>query len=155
MDVSEKALKSLATRLASQIEERLANNTDFLQRIADNLALSESKADARPIADSTSSGYDASAETDDSNAYTPPPFEGYQRIEEKTTKKVVTFYGSEKVVCPTCDKTVTARNLREHMNMHLMYPRRPHRCEICEVFFAYKRDFERHMRRKHQNCPSD
>lgn len=78
---------SLVARLASQIGDGLANNTDFLQRVANSIPLPEDKDDARSIADNTSTGYAASANTEDSTVYNPPPFGGYQRIEEKKTKK--------------------------------------------------------------------
>lgn len=155
MDVSEKAVKSLAARLASEIGDCLASNTEFLQRIANALSLPETKEDARSIADTTSSGYEASADTDDSNACNLPPFGGYQRIEEKTTKKVVTYYGCEKVACPTCNKAVTRAYLRDHMNIHLMYHKRPHCCEICEARFTSKTGLNQHVRQLHPNCSTD
>ena len=133
----------------------MATNTDFLRRVANALSLPETKDDVKSVEDNASSGYDASADTDDSNAYNLPPFEAYRRVEKEKTKKAVTYYGYEKVVCPTRNMAVTKAYLRDHMNIHLMYHKRPHCCEICEARFTSKTGLNQHVRQLHPNCSTD
>lgn len=157
-NLSEKSLTFITSKLSTQIGNYLANNNDFLERVSKRLPPS----DGMNAATSTSGGYDASAGTAGSNEDDAPRFDGQQTsraqqlviqvIETEKSKKVTSYYGCERVVCPTCNKMVTLKNLPSHLDTHLMYDKRPYHCELCKAYFAYKRNYDQHMRTQHPQC---
>lgn len=162
MDLSEKTLNSFVTRLSAHLGDYLANNAEFIQRIAANIPQLESRDVAASFTDSPAGGYAAFVDTGASTtgaaqhpAREAPSVEYpfvFQIVKEKTTEKTTTHYSAQKMACPTCGKMLTMRYLPAHMNTHLMYNSRPFPCEFCEKCYAHKKNFDRHMRDKHPGC---
>lgn len=141
---------------AAQLANYMASINELLRRISDTTAY------AVPCNNKTSMMDDACDDyitTDDEGSVPPtrrilqkPPkvLQGGFRLRlPGGKKKEKAYYGSEEVKCPVCEKTLTASNIRHHMNMHLMYTKRPYPCEYCEKCFAYKKNFDRHMIQQH------
>jgi len=139
MDHSGNPLSAITAQFTTQLEDYLVNNNGFLERLA-SLLPSAATATDDDIARHAPHP-DAQQPTDEEQRV-------FQLVDSKS-KKVANYSGCEKVACPTCNKTVTLRSLSAHMDMHLMYDKRPYHCEPCKAYFAYKKNYVRHMREQH------
>ena len=70
-------------------------------------------------------------------------------VGEPAKKKARRIRTLPHVVCPACEKKLSPRKLSEHMNMHIMYTRRPHHCKQCDARYAYKFSLQCHQREVH------
>lgn len=52
--------------------------------------------------------------------------------------------------CPFCPKVLTdEKTMRCHINTHLVYDKRPYRCETCGRAYCYPEHLARHIKLKH------
>ena len=148
-----------ATDAAAQLDYNVSIINEVLRRMVDTIANTMPNCSTATITDAAYNGY-ATPMVDQGGGslgarrfvQIPPTlsnnrFRPYHRGE--MTKKEKAYYGSEEVVCPVCAKTLTASNIRHHMNTHLIYTQRPYPCEYCDKCFAYKKNFDRHMLQQH------
>lgn len=161
-------MTSSPTPSAGQVAEALAiimldaSGNNFARKIVDFLpSLTAGNAadnDVTSTAGSTSEGYAASNDSEDttcngcccSPCHIPGPTADLIFVEEtQNTSKVTAYWGCEKINCPICDKPVTRKHLKSHLNMHLMYGNRPYPCKFCDKSFAYKKNLVSHMRTQH------
>ena len=148
-----------ATDAADQLDYHVSNINELLCRMVDTIANTMLNCSTATITDAACNGYatsmaDQCVGSFDARRFVQIPptlpnnrFRPYHRGEMMRKEKA--YYGSEEVICPVCAKTLTACNIRHHMNTHLIYTQRPYPCEYCDKCFAYKKNFDRHMLQQH------